>query len=183
VSTHIYLKALGFAARAHGDQKRKYTGEPYIQHPVAVAGLLGDMMRSKAESFYCDSLMAAALLHDTVEDTAVTVPDLRSHFGEFIASLVEEVTDVAKPEDGNRAARVAINREHVAKASYYGKAIKLADLIDNSRSIVQHDPSFAPVYLREKEALLAVLADGPQPLILLAWKTLAAGWRQLAEAK
>jgi hypothetical protein len=66
--------------------------------------------------------------------------------------------------DGNRAVRKAIDREHLAKASPAAKTIKLADLISNSRSILQHDPKFAAVYLAEKRLLLEVLKDGDPTL-------------------
>jgi hypothetical protein len=74
--------------------------------------------------------------------------------------LVEQLTDVSRPEDGNRAKRKAIDRAHTAKASPEAKTIKLADLIDNTRSIVELDPGFAKIYLVEKVLLLEVLQEG-----------------------
>jgi len=143
----IYTQALIFAVRAHGDQKRKYTNDPYVVHPIRVAEILRE---AKAP----EVIVSAALLHDTVEDTKTTYQDLVMEFGPAMADLVMEVTDPSRPEDGNRAARKAIDREHLARASVYGKTIKLADLIDNTASIVRYDPDFARVYLAEKRLLL-----------------------------
>jgi len=126
---------------------RKYTGEPYFNHCRAVARLVQDHTND-------DDAVAAAFLHDVLEDTDVTHALLVSEFGPVIAQLVHEVTDQSKPEDGNREVRKAIDRAHLAKASPLGKAIKLADLIDNTGTIVAHDPKFAKAYLREKELLL-----------------------------
>jgi hypothetical protein len=81
-----------------------------------------------------------------------------------VACLVEMLTDVSKPEDGNRATRKAMDREHTANASSQAKTIKLADLIDNTHSIVEHDPDFARVYMREKTRLLQVLSEGDPTL-------------------
>ena len=150
--------ALIFAYAAHGGQVRKYTGEPYICHPIAVAATLQELG-------YDANCVAAALLHDVVEDTPATSEDLRETFGDCIANLVAEVTDISKPEDGNRAARKKLDRQHIAKASPYGKDIKLADLIDNTKSISQNDKAFAKIYLAEKLLLLEVM-DGANPVLL-----------------
>lgn len=152
-----------FAEAAHAsiDQRRKYTGEPYIAHPAAVV----ELVRSVPHT---DEMIAAAWLHDTVEDTPVTLADVEREFGAEVAALVEQLTDVSRPEDGNRKKRKAIDREHTAKASVQAKTIKLADLIDNTRSIVEHDQDFAKVYLVEKAALLEVLGEGDAMLWAMA---------------
>ena len=67
---------------------------------------------------------------------------------------------MSKPEDGNRATRKAIDREHTAQAPAEAQTIKLADLISNSKSIMAHDPDFAVTYLAEKRLLLEVLTKG-----------------------
>jgi len=143
-----------FAEKAHGDQVRKYTGEPYIRHPEEVASLLLGVGIEDRD------VLSAALLHDVVEDTTATLDDIRGSFGSRVAQLVSEVTDVSKPSDGNRRTRKAMDRDHLAKASPEGQSIKLADLISNSGSILAHDPDFAKVYLAEKRELLDVLIDG-----------------------
>jgi len=154
-------KAKQFADVAHEGQKRKYTGEPYILHPVAVAELVRSVPHTPA-------MIAAALLHDVVEDTPITLDEIERVFGFEVAVLVEMLTDVSKLSDGNRAARKAIDREHTAKASPAAKTIKLADLIENSKSIMAHDPAFAKVYLVEKALLLEVLREGDATLWAMA---------------
>lgn len=157
--------ALGFAACAHKDQKRKYTGEPYVTHCKAVMEIVAQHTDDMA-------VICAAVLHDTVEDTSVTREDIALVFGQAVAGLVMEVTDASRPEDGNRAARKKIDRDHLAKSSPEGATIKLADMIDNTSSIAKHDPDFARVYLREKESLLPFLKHGNKALWLLAREAL-----------
>jgi (p)ppGpp synthase/HD superfamily hydrolase len=105
-------------------------------------------------------MVAAAWLHDVVEDTGCTYNDIHMGFGTDIATLVGWLTDVSRPEDGNRAVRKARDREHTAAAPAEAQTIKLADLISNTRSIMAHDPKFAVTYLEEKRALLAVMTRG-----------------------
>jgi (p)ppGpp synthase/HD superfamily hydrolase len=156
-------RARDFATAQHAaiDQRRKYTGEPYIHHPAAVA----ELVRSVPHT---EEMIAAAWLHDTVEDTSATLDEVRARFGDAVAALVEHLTDVSKPEDGNRAQRKAIDLAHTAKASPDAKTVKLADLIDNSRSILERDPEFARVYIEEKRRLLEVLREGDPTLYSMA---------------
>ena len=153
--------AYGFAACAHRTQKRKYTGDPYVTHCAQVA----DLVASVGASF---EVQAAAMLHDTVEDCGITFWELAETFNPRVAALVLEVSDVSKPSDGNRAQRKALDLAHLAKSSPEGATIKLADMIDNTRSIVKHDPSFARIYIPEKEALLSVLWHGDKTLYAMA---------------
>ena len=143
-------EASWFAEQAHGDQKRKYTGEPYFNHLVEVA-LYVEAANLPSE------VVAAAYLHDTLEDTEVTLSELNNRFGFRVADLVLQVTDVSRPHEGNRKFRKALDRAHLAKATPHGASIKLADIISNTRSIVADDPKFAKVYLQEKRELLKVL--------------------------
>jgi (p)ppGpp synthase/HD superfamily hydrolase len=156
-------RARKFAEAAHAgiDQRRKYSGEPYIVHPAAVAELVRSVPHTP-------EMLAAAWLHDTVEDTPVTLAEIKREFGAEVAALVEQLTDVSRPEDGNRKKRKAIDHEHTAKASAQAKTVKLADLIDNTRSIVEHDPDFAKVYLAEKVQLLDVMREGDATLWAMA---------------
>lgn len=156
-------RAKDFATLYHAsiDHKRKYTMEPYITHPAAVVELVRSVPHTEA-------MICAAWLHDTVEDTPCTLDEIERVFGFEVAALVEMLTDVSKPGDGKRAVRKAIDREHTAKASPQAKTIKLADLIDNTRSIVERDPSFAEVYLTEKALLLEALREGDASLWVMA---------------
>jgi (p)ppGpp synthase/HD superfamily hydrolase len=100
----------------------------------------------------------------------VTIETIESEFGSEVAQIVGWLTDVSKPEDGNRSARKAIDREHSAQAPASAQTVKLADLISNSRSIVQYDPNFAVTYLEEKRQLLAVMNKGDAALMAEARK-------------
>lgn len=155
--------AAKFATIAHAsvDQRRKYTGEPYIVHPQAVAALVASVPHD-------DAMIAAAWLHDTVEDCGVLIETIEHELGADVASLVEWLTDVSKLADGNRKIRKTIDRLHSAAAPARAQTIKIADLIDNSRTILMHDPDFARVYLREKEALLDLLVLADPQLIKIA---------------
>jgi hypothetical protein len=151
----LVQRAARYAAAGHKriEQTRKYTGEPYDVHLKAVAELV--------ESVTDDpEMIAAAWLHDLVEDTPVTVEDIEREFGPGVGRLVAYLTDVSRASDGNRAARKAIDRAHLAGASPRAKTIKLADLIDNCLDISQHDARFARVYLAEASDLLEVLPEG-----------------------
>jgi (p)ppGpp synthase/HD superfamily hydrolase len=157
MTQELVQRALLFATIAHDEQKRKYTGEPYIVHPIEVA----EIVRSVAHD---DEMIAAALLHDVVEDTSVTIEEITDAFGDDVADLVSDLTDVSKPEDGNRKFRKSLDRDHSAQASARAQTVKLADLISNSADILKNDPSFAKVYLHEKALLLEVLTQGDRKL-------------------
>jgi (p)ppGpp synthase/HD superfamily hydrolase len=149
-------KAVDFATRFHGDQKRKYTNEPYINHCLSVARIV----LNHGGNF---GMVCAAILHDTIEDTPATLNGIQKEFGPVVAKLVEELTDVYTSEaypDMNRRARKLMECERIAGISNEAKTIKLADLIDNTSSIVEYDIDFAKTYLREKSAMLDVLAGG-----------------------
>lgn len=159
-------KARVFATAAHAacGQLRKYTYEPYIVHPAEVFGIVSTVDGATEE------MMAAAWLHDVVEDTGVTIEVIREMFGEKVAELVGWLTDVSRPEQGNRATRKAIDRAHTAMAPAEAQTIKLADLISNTRSIMAHDEKFAKTYLEEKRLLLEVMTKGDARLMAEARK-------------
>ncbi len=151
----LVQRAREYATRAHEriDQRRKYSGEPYQVHLQAIADTVAEVGGD-------EEMIAAAWLHDTVEDTAATHQDIEDAFGPGVAQLVRELTDVSRPSDGPRTVRKAIDREHLAQASARAQTIKLADLIDNAEDICHHDPRFARTYLGEMAALLEVLDRG-----------------------
>lgn len=154
-------RALIFATKAHGDQKRKYTSDPYIVHPIAVADRVKWALATEgADPWIVNRAVAAAYLHDVVEDTDTGFGTLGLEFGNYVMELVLQVTDVAHPEDGNRAARKEMDRQWLAQSSPIGATIKLADLIDNTSTILDHDPYFAKVYMKEKALLLPLLKHG-----------------------
>jgi (p)ppGpp synthase/HD superfamily hydrolase len=126
-----------------------------------VAGIVADAGGTESQ-------IAAAWLHDVVEDTGVTIEVIRAEFGDEIATLVGWLTDVSRPEQGNRAVRKAIDRAHTAAAPGAAQTVKLADLISNTRSIVAHDEKFAVTYLAEKRELLKVMTKADPALMARA---------------
>lgn len=172
---HIVRKAEIFASAAHAavGQVRKYTGEPYIVHPREVAAMVASFGGD-------DAMIAAAWLHDVVEDTEVTLDEVRYYFGDDVADLVYWLTDVSKPEDGNRATRKEMDRQHTAQAPGRAQTVKCCDLISNTQSIAEHDKDFARVYLVEKHKLLDVLHRA-DPNALAAARAMAQKAREMVD--
>lgn len=167
-------KAQRYASKAHAEagQRRKYTDEPYIVHPAAVA----ELVRSVSDD---EEMLAAAWLHDTVEDTPSTLEDISSHFGARVASLVEMLTNQGAVAGQNRTARKVAHFRHTQQACAEAQTIKLADIIDNTRSIVHFDPHFARVYLIEKRVQIRLLTDGNPTLHQMAEQIIEQGIEQL----
>ena len=130
----LLFRALAFAAHKHRDQRRKDAeASPYINHPIALAEVLaGEGAVSDVE------VLAAALLHDTIEDTDTSRAELEREFGARIAAMVAEVTD-----DKNlpKADRKRLQIEHAAGLSQGAKLVKLADKICNVRDVADHPPA------------------------------------------
>ena len=164
---NIIKKARLFATVAHAaiGQRRKYTNEPYIVHPEEVAKLVTRYGGTENQ-------IAAAWLHDVVEDTNITEDLIHQEFGDDIASLVYCLTDVSVPSDGNRPQRKAIDLEHLKLISPLAMTIKLADIISNVKSIKEHDAEFAAIYLPEKRAQLEILTAGHPHLYRIAQQLL-----------
>lgn len=148
-------KAKLFARQVHhqADQKRKYSNAPYIVHPQAVAELIRHTGADEA-------MLAAAWLHDTLEDTPTTFGQLQQLFGQEVAVLVEMLTNPQTSENDTRLQKKQRHLQHTAKACAKAQTIKLADIIDNTKDIVDNDPEFAPVYLVEKQIQIELLRDG-----------------------
>jgi (p)ppGpp synthase/HD superfamily hydrolase len=119
-------KALLLALKAHAGQERKEQPIPYIVHPIEVALIL-------AKQAFSDVVIAAALVHDTVEDTPVTLEDVRRELGEEVAALVAPVThDDSLSWDDKKRAYI----ESVRAASEAAKAISVADKMANAESLI-----------------------------------------------
>ena len=130
----LVLKAVEFAAHKHKNQRRKdASASPYINHPIALARILRE--EGGADD---PAVIAAALLHDTVEDTDTSYQELRGQFGAKVAEMVAEVTDTKWLQKGARK-RLQISK--ASKASDGARLVKLADKIANLRDIIASPPA------------------------------------------
>jgi (p)ppGpp synthase/HD superfamily hydrolase len=134
----------------HQNQVRKYTDEPYIVHPAAVAKLIRD--NGGTEDQIC-----AAWMHDVLEDTNCPEKDIAA-FGSDVLRMVKGMTNPSKPADGNRAARQAIDRQWLSEQYRDVLEIRICDIFDNTKSIERYDPKFAyGTYVPEKRLMLPTL--------------------------
>lgn len=150
-------KLIQFVKEWHGDQKRKYTGAPYFNHLLAVA--------NAAEKTGVNYGWEIGLFHDILEDTKCTTKDLYFHLGKYypasdarlICDHVEDLTDVFSTEAFpylNRSIRKQCEALRLHTIDRTSQIIKCCDLIDNTQSIVEHDPGFAVKYIAEKREIL-----------------------------
>ena len=130
----LLLKAIAFAADKHRNQRRKdKDASPYINHPIALADVLANEAGIEDEK-----VLIAAVLHDTIEDTDTTEPELAKLFGDEITAIVLEVTDdKALP----KAERKRLQIEHALTISRRAKLVKLADKICNLRDMASSPPA------------------------------------------
>jgi guanosine-3',5'-bis(diphosphate) 3'-pyrophosphohydrolase len=142
-SVGLILGALEFAAHKHRDQRRKnIEASPYINHPIGLATILWN--EGGVEN---PEVIAAALLHDTLEDTDTTPEEIRERFGTKIAGIVAEVTDDKKLA---RAERKQLQVSHAPKLSREAKLVKLADKICNLRDMGALPPATWPLSRRRE---------------------------------
>lgn len=164
-----------FADKAHGDQMRKYTPERYIVHPIRVMELCRQ---------YTDAvpMLAAALLHDVLEDTDTSKGEMHRFLASVLTEgeaaqtmkLVVELTDVyTKPKfpRWNRRKRKAKEAQRIEQTSADSQTVKYADIIDNCREIAVKDPEFAGLFLRECKMLLKRIPKGNAELYQQAMHT------------
>jgi (p)ppGpp synthase/HD superfamily hydrolase len=152
-----------FAAHHAIGHMRKYTGEPYVFHLREVA----DMVQLAGGT---EEMVAAAYLHDILEDTEVPYNELWLEFGDTVANYVQWLSDATTLADGNRKTRKQIERDRYYHAPPEVQTIKLADLISNAGSICNADKKFAEIYMNEKRDLLPLLCHGDTGLYTRAWK-------------
>lgn len=173
----LEVRALAFAKQCHGaiDQRRRYNGEAYILHPAAVASIIRGVPHTP-------EMLAAAWLHDIIEDTCTSSSMIASLFGNDVALLVQSLSNLATAADGNRAARKAIERMQIAEAVGEAQTVRLGDVIDNISSFVVTD-NFADVYFQEKIDLLGVIHAGDASLHDLALRIVQAKTELRAEYK
>lgn len=183
----VLQQVLEFAEKAHGEQMRKFVGERYIAHPIRVM----EICRTQTPDV---AILAAALLHDVLEDTPVEKPAmlafLRSIMPEATAQrtldLVVDLTDIYTKHnypDWNRRKRKSKEIERLAAARADAQTVKYADIIDNSAEVAFLDSDFADVFLRECRALLKVLTKGNKALYERAVETVEAGIRHLEDGE
>jgi len=150
-------RAIEFATKSHEGQFRKWgegKPEPYIMHPLRVL--------EHCKFFTSDQdTLAAAVLHDTVEDCSeVTLPQIKTMFGTNVALLVWELTNPSKSfPELRRSERKAMDRYHIAEASAEAQMIKACDRIDNLRSMKVAPLDFVKIYTRESQLLSEVLRN------------------------
>lgn len=132
-STGLILKALRFSAEKHNDQRRKDAkASPYINHLIQVVETLWTIGEVRDVT-----LLVAAILHDTLEDTATTPEEIRENFGEDVLALVLEVTD---DKSLPKQVRKQLQVEHAPHKSHNAKLLKLADKISNVQGIITAPP-------------------------------------------
>jgi myo-inositol-1(or 4)-monophosphatase len=133
LNTELLDRAIVFAVRAHAGTERRGKGFPYIVHPLEAVEIAATMTPDQ-------ELLAAAALHDTVEDTDVTLEQIRAEFGDRIASLVATESDVivegtSKADSWHARKQAAIDR--LASASRDAKIVALGDKLSNMRAIAR----------------------------------------------
>ena len=135
--------ALAFAADKHRAQRRKdKEASPYINHPIALADVLVN------EGGIDDMVaLAAAVLHDTIEDTQTTYEELQQRFGKEVADVVLEVTDDKSLPKAERKKRQETHAPHLSQRA---KLVKLADKICNLRDIVTNPPADWPLERKQE---------------------------------
>ena len=170
----LVTRAAAFAEDAHRGQVRKWTGEPYFNHLKIVAALVGAAPTATPEA------VAAAYLHDVLEDTAVTDEVVCKAFGLTVADIVLDVSTGLILPGAPRTDRVAAIRFHLQEVSPAAKTVKLADIIDNVSTVVKRAPRFARVYVREKDAVLGSLEGGDVMLWRMARRVVDKAMLQLA---
>ena len=133
LDTQLLDRAIVFAVRAHAGTERRGKGFPYIVHPLEAVEIVATMTADQ-------ELLAAAALHDTVEDTDVTVEQLRAEFGDRIAALVASESDIVvegASEEQSWHARKQAAIDRLARASHDAKIVALGDKLSNMRAIAR----------------------------------------------
>lgn len=152
-----FLRATLFAHTHHDGvgQTREGSGEPYIVHPIEVAGIAYAMgVEFGYPHEWVEVAVIASLLHDTIEDTKCTYNDIETAFGAVVRDTVFWLTDVVDKSQGNRRVRKELERVRLTAAPGRVKFIKCCDIIANARCILKDKPGSAQLFLTEKMAVL-----------------------------
>jgi (p)ppGpp synthase/HD superfamily hydrolase len=173
-----------FARQAHGDQRRKFADEPYVNHLVRVM--------ETCQQYSSDiAVLSAALLHDTLEDTGTSIVEIRNFLlpllgedkTERTVKLVEELTDVytkKKYPQWNRRTRRTKETVRLSKTSPDAQTIKYADILDNSLDIHKAESDFTRVFLFECRDILKTIPAGDKALYQKAIETVQQCIEELA---
>jgi guanosine-3',5'-bis(diphosphate) 3'-pyrophosphohydrolase len=173
-----------YAAAAHGDQRRKYRDELYINHPIRVS----EHCQRHVNNL---SIAAAALLHDVLEDTEVKEEEMEAFLlrtlpvkeARHTLHLVKDLTDVYTHTEYpmmNRRRRKENEAERLGTIHPDAQTIKSADIIDNTNDIVASGDDFAPAYLRECKAILTYITKANAELYKEAMEAVEKGLRELS---
>lgn len=133
IDTNLLDRAIIFAVKAHHNTERRGKGFPYIVHPMEAVEIVATITSDK-------ELLAAAVLHDVIEDTDVTIEELRAEFGNRIAELVHSESDqfidgISEADSWHDRKQAAIDR--LAAASYDAKIVAMGDKLSNMRAIAR----------------------------------------------
>ena len=131
------------ARQAHAGQVRKYTNEPYVNHPIRVSEWL-------AQFNVGELIIAGALCHDVIEDTDVGYTDLDMTVCTPVADLVQEVTNGVYPEGTPRVEKFWGNIIKLLRASHQAQTLKCGDCYDNCKDVYELDPPYGARYIAEK---------------------------------
>jgi (p)ppGpp synthase/HD superfamily hydrolase len=174
----MIARAQDFATAAHYaiGQRRKFTNEPYIVHPSAVAAII------QALPDHTWQQVVWAWLHDTVEDTEINLNVISTSFGSEIAEGIFYLTNVER-EAGNRKKRHEINVERLAGAPARVQTVKIADIKDNTKNIAALGGTFAPLFLSEKLDAMAALQRGDKVLWSLTMDQIQQQKQEIANAQ
>lgn len=149
--TDLILEAAQLARRAHEGQRRQYTSRPYIEHPARVAGMTAILPGAT------EIMVAAAFLHDVLEDTKVTAQEMSAEIGDSVTQIVIWLTKPTLGSKEPRAVRVQKDHEFLAKAPREAQEIKMLDRIDNLREMDGGPENFIRLYTKESWLLLSVI--------------------------
>jgi GTP pyrophosphokinase len=148
INAALLNEAIIFAAKKHRGQVRKGDGMPYIIHPMAVLYILYEIKVSKNIYLLC----VAAILHDVVEDSGVTLEKIAKKFGYNVAALVKELT--LEKENYKLIGKTKYLCQEILGMTSYALCIKLCDRLHNVRSMKDMDPDFIKKYVPETREII-----------------------------
>lgn len=157
----LIVRAAKIAAEAHRSQVRKYTNDPYVFHPMRVAGRITLLFKATPIE------IAAAWLHDVLEDSSLNEEDLKDRgMPPSVIAYVKALTNPSKamPKGTPRATRKATDFEHLARQPVWVRTIKLIDRIDNLMELSWSDKDFMALYCQESRGLAEAIGDAEPEL-------------------